>query len=53
MNKGNTQYKQILIDLNNYNALKQLGQTGESFNEVIHELIDNHKEKESKRKDCL
>lgn len=32
-------YKQIVVDLNNYLALKKLGQAGDSFNDVIKELI--------------
>lgn len=36
---SNKQYKQILIDSDNYKALKKLGQTGDSFNSVITKLI--------------
>lgn len=36
---NNTQFKQILIDLENYNALKNLGKAGDSFNDVIRILI--------------
>jgi predicted CopG family antitoxin len=43
MLKGNKLYKQILIDTNNYNALKEMGQTGDSFNRVITKLIKNFK----------
>lgn len=32
-------YKQIVVDLNNYLTLKKLGQAGDSFNDVIKELI--------------
>jgi predicted CopG family antitoxin len=41
---GNKRYKQILIDNDNYNSLKKLGQTGDSFNSVIGKLIKNFKE---------
>ncbi len=30
-----TKYKQILIDVDNYNTLKDLGKTGDSFNKII------------------
>lgn len=41
MNKSNnTQFKQILIDIDNYDALKELGQTGDSFNDVIRMLLN-------------
>ena len=40
---SNKLYKQILIDSDNYNALKALGQTGDSFNSVISRLIKNLK----------
>ena len=36
---NNTQFKQILVDLDNYNALKELGKAGDSFNDVIESLI--------------
>lgn len=36
-------YKQILIDLDNYNALKELGKAGDSFNKVIGYLLDKQK----------
>ena len=32
-------FKQILIDLDNYNALKELGEAGDSFNDVIRDLL--------------
>jgi predicted CopG family antitoxin len=44
MLKSNTKYKQILIDNDNYNSLKELGKTGDSFNSVISKLINNYKE---------
>ena len=44
MNKGNKSYRQILIDNDNYNALKEMGQTGDSFNSVISKLIKNFNE---------
>lgn len=37
---NNTHFKQILIDVDNYNALKELGKTGDSFNNVIRELLN-------------
>jgi predicted CopG family antitoxin len=40
---NNTQFKQILIDLDNYNALKELGKTGDSFNDVIGSLLNRFK----------
>ena len=44
---SNKRYKQVLIDVNNYNALKKLGQTGDSFNSVIGKLINEFKEGEA------
>lgn len=32
-------YKQILIDVDNYNTLKDLGKAGDSFNDVIRLLL--------------
>jgi predicted CopG family antitoxin len=43
---SNKQYKQILIDSDNYNALKEMGKTGDSFNQVISKLISKFKEGE-------
>lgn len=43
MFSSNKRYKQILIDDENYNALKRLGQTGDSFNTVISKLIEHFK----------
>jgi len=43
MLKGNKSYKQILIDDDSYNSLKDLGRTGDSFNSVISKLIKNFK----------
>lgn len=43
MYNSNKHYKQILIDTDNYIALKKLGQTGDSFNSVIIKLIKNFK----------
>jgi hypothetical protein len=40
---NNTHFKQILIDLDNCHALKELGQTGDSFNKVIGTLINRFK----------
>ena len=36
---NNTQFKQILIDLDNYNSLKELGKAGDSFNDVVRTLL--------------
>jgi predicted CopG family antitoxin len=44
MFSSNKRYKQILIDAENYNALKELGQTGDSFNSVVGKLIEHFKE---------
>lgn len=33
-------YKQVLIDIDNYNALKNLGKAGDSFNDVFGKLLD-------------
>lgn len=44
MFNSNKRYKQILIDVDNYTALKKLGQTGDSFNSVITKLIRKFKE---------
>lgn len=44
MFSSNKHYKQVLIDIDNYNALKKLGQTGDSFNSVIGKLIEQIKE---------
>jgi hypothetical protein len=41
--RNNIQYKQILIDIINYNALKDLGKTGDSFNKVIGNLLAKQK----------
>lgn len=44
MFKGNTKrYKQVLIDVDNYNALKNLGKAGDSFNDVIRLLLGSSK----------
>lgn len=48
--ENTNKYKQILIDIDNYNALKELGKAGDSFNDVLGELLskvlnrDNNKE---------
>jgi hypothetical protein len=41
--ENTNKYKQILIDIDNYNALKDLGKTGDSFNKVIGTLINSFK----------
>ena len=43
MFESNKQYKQILIDSDNYTTLKELWQTGDSFNSVIGKLIKRFK----------
>jgi predicted CopG family antitoxin len=48
MFSSNKHYKQILIDSDTYNALKKLGQTGDSFNSVISKLIEQFKEEVTK-----
>lgn len=41
MFSGNTiKYKQILINLDNYNALKELGKTGDSFHDLLNKAVD-------------
>jgi hypothetical protein len=41
MFKENTKrYKQVLIDIDNYNTLKGLGKAGDSFNDVLGKLLD-------------
>ena len=42
-NSNNTKFKQILIDLDNYNALKELGKAGDSFNKIIGMLLNRFK----------
>jgi len=39
--ENTNKYKQILIDLDNYNALKDLGKTGDSFNKIVGMLLNN------------
>jgi len=34
-----SKYKAIVVTRNNYDKLKQLGQTGDTFNQIIGELI--------------
>lgn len=36
-----TKMRQIVVDAKNYNALKDLGRAGDSFNDVIRNLITN------------
>lgn len=44
MHKENTnKYKQILIDVDNYNTLKESGKTGDSFNKIVGMLLNNFK----------
>lgn len=44
MFKENTkQYKQVLIHIDNYNALKDMGKAGDSFNDVIRLLLRKSK----------
>lgn len=40
---NNTHFKQILVDIDNYNALKELGKAGDSFNDVIRDLLNKIK----------
>jgi hypothetical protein len=46
--ENTNKYKQILIDVDNYNALKELGKTGDSFNKVISLLLNRFKSEEGK-----
>lgn len=43
MSTGNKSYKQILIDDDNYNTLKEMCKTRDSFNSVITNLINKLK----------
>ncbi len=36
-------FKHILVDKENYNHLRQLGNVGDSFNDVITFLLENHR----------
>jgi hypothetical protein len=40
LQENTIRYKQILIDIDNYNLLKDLGKAGDSFNDVIHDLLN-------------
>ena len=44
-----TKLRQIAVDESNYLALKQLGRAGDSFNDVISELLMQSRD-ESKKK---
>jgi predicted CopG family antitoxin len=48
MFSSNKRCKQVLIDSDNYVALKKLGQTGDSFNLVIGKLVKNFREEATK-----
>jgi hypothetical protein len=48
LQENTNKYKQILIDVDNYNALKELGKTGDSFNKVISLLLNRFKSEEGK-----
>jgi predicted CopG family antitoxin len=41
--ENTNKYKQILVAVDNYNALKELGRTGDSFNDVVGRLINRFK----------
>jgi hypothetical protein len=41
--KNTNKYKQILIDVANYNELKELGKTGDSFNNIIGRILNRFK----------
>ena len=41
--ENTNKYKQILIDIENYSALKDLGKTGDSFNKIIGMLLKGFK----------
>ncbi|WP_154670471.1 hypothetical protein [Candidatus Nitrosocosmicus sp. SS] len=44
MRIGNKRYKQILIDSDNYEILKEMGKTGDTFNLIIGKLVKNFKD---------
>ncbi|HET6589680.1 MAG TPA: antitoxin VapB family protein [Candidatus Nitrosocosmicus sp.] len=43
LTENSNKYKQILVDIDNYNALKELGKTGDSFNDVVRILLNKSK----------
>lgn len=45
MHKSNKNYKQILVDKDNCNTLKELEKTGDSFNDIIRSLINKSNSK--------
>ncbi|HET6589820.1 MAG TPA: hypothetical protein VFG45_06630 [Candidatus Nitrosocosmicus sp.] len=46
MKIGNKRYKQILIDSDNYEVLKEMGKTGDTFNFIIRKLLKNFNKEE-------
>ena len=48
MNKAKDLYKTIVVSNNNYKILKELGQTADSFNDVISRLLAKSSEGELK-----
>jgi predicted CopG family antitoxin len=40
---SSTKLRQIVIDDNNYNKLKRLGHAGDSFNDVLTQVLQNMK----------
>jgi predicted CopG family antitoxin len=44
MFSSNQRYKQILVTIENYDELKEIGQMWDPFNQVIHKLISRYKE---------
>ena len=40
MTLKNSKFRQIVIDVNNYKSLKNLGKAGDSFNDVIGKIIN-------------
>ncbi|TVP41285.1 hypothetical protein NARC_40250 [Candidatus Nitrosocosmicus arcticus] len=43
MFSSNKRYKQILVDIDNYNASREIGHMGDSFNQVLPKLINRFK----------
>jgi predicted CopG family antitoxin len=41
MNSKTTNFKNIVVSKATYQALKMLGRTGDSFNDVIEKLVQN------------
>jgi predicted CopG family antitoxin len=48
---SNNSYKTIVVDIGNYNKLKELGRAADSFNDVIGELLSNNSNNEQQKKE--